>query len=241
MTKIALLGYGQMGKLIEKLAKKENCVVVAKIDPKLGTNLTKKALGDAEVVIDFSLGKTVIENAKFVSSIGKKMVIGATGWDKKKLLEIKNSSIVYGSNFSIGMNIFYEIIRKSAKKFNEVLQYDVCGVEYHHKRKIDSPSGSAKVLSDIIMQEMERKSMLCTESINRKIKPLELHFASVRCGDIPGRHSINFESPFDTIELIHTARNREGFAIGALKAANFIQNRTGIYEFSEVFKKIIRA
>ncbi len=238
MLKIALIGYGVMGQLIESLSEQVGCTVVAKIDPKLGIDLTEENLKDAEVVIDFALGSSAVDNAKKVCSWGKKIVVGATGFDLEGLKEVKGD-IIYGSNFSVGVNLFLKLIRESALIFDKVSEYDVCGIEYHHNRKVDSPSGTAKSVGNVLLENMKRKKRLVVDCLNRKIEPEELHFASVRCGDIPGTHSVCFDSSADFVEIKHSARNRKGFALGALKAAKFIADKQGLFCFEEVFDEIL--
>jgi len=238
MLKIGLLGYGVMGKLLEELAQKMGCQVVCKIDPVLGVELKEENLQDAQVIIDFTLGSCAVENARKVCQWGKKIVVGATGFDLQELKKIKGD-IIYASNFSVGVNLFMKIVAEAAKLFDKVEEYDVCGLEYHHNRKIDSPSGTGVSLAEILLKNMSRKSELAIERADGKIKPEELHFASVRCGDIPGTHLINFDSTADSVELKHTARSRKGFALGALRAARFISGKSGFYRFEDVFDEIL--
>ncbi len=238
MLKIGLIGYGVMGKLIDSLSQQMGCEVVAKIDPRLGTDLSQENLRDAQVVIDFALGASAVENAQKVCSWGKKVVVGATGFDLQALQKIEGD-IIYASNFSVGVNLFMQIVQEAARLFDKVSEYDVCGLEYHHNRKIDSPSGTAKSLAEILLNNISRKSKLVTGRVDGKISPKELHFASVRCGDIPGTHLVSFDSAADTLELKHTARNREGFALGALRAAKFISQKKGFYRFEDVFDEIL--
>ncbi|MBT4333854.1 MAG: 4-hydroxy-tetrahydrodipicolinate reductase, partial [Candidatus Cloacimonetes bacterium] len=149
------------------------------------------------------------------------------------------TGFIYGSNFSVGMNLFFSIIESAAKLMNKAEDYDLFGLEMHHNKKKDSPSGTAKVLSEIILQNIDRKTKVQYDKLDRKIEQDELHFTSVRSGNIPGTHSISFDSEADTIELKHTARNRNGLALGAIKAAKWINNKTGFYNFTDNLNKII--
>ena len=244
MLKIALIGYGQMGKLIEQLAPQNGCEIVAIIDPLLGNEITAETVADADVCIEFSTPDTAFSNIKKLIELGKNVVTGTTGWfdelDKIKLMaEKKGTGFIYGSNFSIGMNLFFSIIESATKLMNKVEDYDLYGLEMHHKKKKDSPSGTAKVLSDIILKNIDRKTKSQYEKFDRKIENNEFHFCSVRSGNIPGTHSISFDSEADTIELKHTARNRNGLAVGAIKAAKWINNKTGFYNFTENLNEII--
>ncbi len=244
MLKIALIGYGQMGRLIEQLAPQNDYEIVSIIDPILGNKITANTVKEADVCIEFSTPKTAFENIRKLIELNKNIVTGTTGWyselDKIKLLvEQRGTGFIYGSNFSIGMNLFFSIIESASKLMNNAEDYDLFGLEMHHNKKKDSPSGTAKVLSEIILQNIDRKTMLQYNKLDRKIEQSEFHFASIRSGNIPGTHSISFDSGADTIELKHTARNRNGLAIGAIKAAKWINNKTGFYNFTDELSEII--
>ena len=244
MLKIALIGYGQMGKLIEQLAQNNSCEIVAIIDPLLGNEITAETVADADVCIEFSTPDAAFSNITKLTELGKNVVTGTTGWfdelDKIKLMvEKKGTGFIYGSNFSVGMNLFFSIIESTAKLMNRVGDYDLYGLEMHHKKKKDSPSGTAKVLSEIILRNIDRKTLAQYEKLDRKIEKNEFHFTSIRSGNIPGMHSISFDSENDMIELKHTARNRNGLALGAIKAAKWINNKTGFYNFTDNLNEII--
>ena len=244
MLKIALIGYGQMGKLIEQLAQNYSCEIVAIIDPLLGNEITSDTVADADVCIEFSSPDAAFGNIKRLIELGKNIVTGTTGWynelDKVKLMvEKRGTGFIYGSNFSIGMNLFFSIIESTSKLMNRAEDYDLYGLEMHHNKKKDSPSGTAKVLSEIILKNIDRKTKIQYEKLDRKIEKNEFHFGSIRSGDIPGMHSISFDSEADTIELKHTARNRNGLALGAIKAAKWINNKTGFYNFTDKLNEII--
>jgi len=246
--KIALVGYGRMGHLVHKVAEEQAHEVVSIIDPNFSEaphkEISKDSLKDAEVVIDFTTPDSVLDNVGKVSSAKINMVVGTTGWydqiDKVKEI-VKKSGIgfIFSPNFSLGVNIFFKIIRNAAKTFNKLEDYDVYGIEYHHSRKKDSPSGTAKKLGEIILEEISRKKELQTEKLDRQIKKEELHFASVRSGEFPGTHEIGFDSEADTIKLIHTARSRKGFALGAIKAAEFIKDKKGFYTIEDMLKEVV--
>ena len=245
MIKLAIIGYGKMGKLIEKLAPQNNFEVVSIIDPQLKNEISVENLKDAEVCIEFSTPQAVFSNIEKLALLQKNMVIGTTGWNDKipqaeKLAAKNKIGIVYGSNFSVGMNAFFEVVEFAAQLFDNLPDYDVFGLEMHHRRKVDSPSGTAKILAEIIMQHMKDKKRPLFDRINRKIETDELHFASIRSGNIPGIHTVGFDSEADTIELKHTVRNREGLALGALKAAKWINGKTGFFNFRGIFREIIQ-
>ncbi len=244
MLKIAIIGYGQMGKLIEQLAVQNDCEIVAIIDPLLGNEITAETVSNADVCVEFSTPGAAFNNIKKLVELGKNVVTGTTGWfdklDKIKIMvEEAGTGFIYGSNFSVGMNLFYSIIESTAKLMNKAEDYDLQGLEIHHRQKKDSPSGTAKILSDIILKNIDRKTKSQFDRLERKIEKEEFHFASIRFGDVPGTHSISFDSEADTIELKHTARNRNGLVTGAIKAAKWIKNKKGFYNFTDKLNEII--
>lgn len=247
MIRLAIIGYGKMGKMIKQLAESYEMEVVSIIDPNIeeyDLPICKESLNGAEVCIDFTAPDVAFTNIKNILEAGSKAVIGTTGWfnhiaEIEKLVSQKELGIIYGSNFSVGMNIFYMITRFSAQCFNKLPQYDVFGLEKHHKQKVDSPSGTAKELAKILIKEIDRKSNVVYECLDRAPFSVEMHFASVRGGNVPGTHEINFDSEADTITLSHTARNREGFAHGALLAAQWLADKNGCFDFKDIFEEII--
>ena len=244
MIKLAIIGYGQMGNLIEKLATEYDFEIVSIIDPLLDNEISKESLAGAEVCIEFTTPDVAFTNIQKICDLGKNMVVGTTGWlDKldavRKLVQKNEIGMVYGSNFSFGMNLFFQMFNSATKLMNKIEDYEVFGLELHHNIKKDSPSGTAKILSDIVLKNTDGKTSAQFEKLDRKIKKNEFHFGSVRAGNIPGTHLIGFDSAADTIELKHTARNREGLAIGALKAAEWITKKKGLYDFTAHFSEII--
>lgn len=224
--KIALIGYGKMGRLVETVAKGRGHTIVAIIDPHQETKtIDKTSLKGAEVCIDFTHPTTVLSNLKACASLGLNVVIGTTGWDQQlpQVKEIVNKSgigCLYSANFSIGVNLFIKMVEEAAKLMNHFDEYDVAGLEYHHKQKVDSPSGTAKMLTEALLKNGPRKK--------------QCDFSSVRCGSIPGTHTIVFDSPADTITLSHEARSREGFAKGAVTAAEWIQGKKGLFTINDL-------
>ena len=223
-----------MGKEIEKIARAKGIAITSIIDPN-GKNanfseINEKSMKNVDVCIDFTRPDSVIDNLRKISKFKKNVVIGTTGWndeiDKaKKIVKQNNIGLIYASNFSIGVNIFFRIIRNAARMMNEVNDYDAFGYELHHSKKLDSPSGTAKTIERILAENIKR------------IK--EVKFTSVRAGAIPGTHVVGFDSSADTIELKHTARNREGFALGAVMAAEWIQNKKGFFDINDMMNEII--
>jgi len=246
---IAIIGYGAMGKLVEKFAKEKGITVSSIIDP-VAEGATHKeinveSLDGADVCIEFSLPDAAMENIKKVAELGKDHVMATTGWldnveEAKRIISKSETGFIYASNFSIGVNAFYRIVRIAAKIFNNLPDYDVSAYELHHKRKKDSPSGTAKSIGSLLIKNIDRKTKLVFDKLDRKIASDELHFASVRGGDVPGTHVVDFDSTADTIELKHTARNRNGFALGALLAAEWISDKKGFFEINDMMVEIIK-
>lgn len=244
MIHIAIVGYGQMGKLIASLADQYNMQVETIIDPEMGTSIEKSDLSNIDLAFEFTRPEAVITNLEYLLNKGIRTVTGTTGWYQQKdyvqsLVAKNQGSLLHGSNFSIGMNLFYHILEFTAELMAKNPEYDSWGLEKHHNRKVDSPSGTAKVLSDLLINKIPTKTIPQFEKLDRKIKPEEFHFASIRSGNIPGEHTIGFDSPADSIELIHRARNREGLALGAIKAGLWLTKHQGMFNFSDVFKDII--
>lgn len=231
--KIALLGYGQMGKMIESISKKHGCEVVERywdVKPLRPDEETRKALKDLHVMIDFSIPEAVMENILSCANMSINMVVGTTGWsdrldEVKQIVKKSHIGLVYASNFSLGVNLYYKIVEEAGRLFKSFDHYDPFIEESHHKKKKDAPSGTAKVLKNMIQKQMGYK---------------EIPVTSVRAGYIPGIHTVSFDSEDDTIRIQHVARNRAGFAEGALLAARWITGRRGLYEFRDVLESLIK-
>ncbi len=244
MVKIALIGYGNMGKMINEVSKSLPVEIVSRIDPNqegCEKSITEASLNGADVCIEFSHPETVVENIRQICALKRNIVVGTTGWNDKtdevrNLVNQANIGMIHGSNLSIGMNLFYEVVAKAAEVFSKYDEYDVYGLELHHRQKADSPSGTAKELSKILLKDLKNKTTAQYDKVDRKISNEELHFASIRAGYIPGTHTIGFDSPADTIELTHRARNRTGLALGALNAAIWIVGKKGFYTFQDFIR-----
>lgn len=230
--KIALIGYGAMGRLIETLAVERGHEILAIIDETAadldGTALAEKLKG-ADAAIDFSVAEAVIKNASACAKAGVPLVVGTTGWldrveEIKAIVAANDAAFLYGANFSIGVNIFYQIVKAAAESFKNFDEYEGFIEERHHSRKIDAPSGTALKIKQIA----ERAS-------GKKIQA-----ASIRAGNIPGTHTLGFAGQFDEIVLTHTARSREGFAAGAITAAEWLKDKKGFFEFMEVIDNFVK-
>lgn len=246
--KIALIGYGNMGKEIESLVNELKNDKVTSISYKnIDGELDKKGIKNSDIAIDFTSPEIIIKNIEETARLGKNLVVGTTGWyDKmdqvKNIVKKYKIGLIYGQNFSIGANLYFKIVEHATVMFHKYASYyDVYGYEIHHKGKKDSPSGTARKISEIILKNYPKKTIFQTEKLDRKINDNEFHFASVRGGANPGFHEVMFDSLADEIKIIHQARGRRGFAEGALMAAEFITNRKGFYNFDELFSPHLRA
>ncbi len=240
--KIALIGYGKMGKEVERLAQLSDIQVVSIIDPKEGEDafleITAQALKNADVAIDFTSPAAAIYNMKKVASLKKNMVVATTGWydqleEAKKIVKNSGIGLIYSPNFSIGVNMYFRMVEEAAKLMDKASNYDVYSYEFHHNQKVDAPSGTAKQIAGVLIKNIARKKKPLYGNVERKIEPDELHVQSVRAGFFPGTHSVGFDSESDTIEIKHTARNRLGFAQGALLAAKWISGKKGLYTMDD--------
>jgi 4-hydroxy-tetrahydrodipicolinate reductase len=238
---IAIIGYGRMGKEVERAAC-ERKVRIMKVfndtDNMHGLGLTKRALKDVDVCIEFTTPSAVIDNIEAAAGCGKNIVVGTTGWyDKlgevKKIVHAKKIGLLYSPNFSIGMNIFFQVLNASAHIFEKFDIYDVAVSETHHQGKADSPSGTALALGQILLQHIRRKKEMLHETAHQALKPDQIHVTSTRLGKVVGEHRVIFDSEADTIELTHRAKNRGGFALGAVIAAEWLVGRKGIYTMKD--------
>lgn len=241
---IALIGYGKMGQIIERFAIERGHEVVLKVGIDNLADLTVSNLRKADVAIDFSTPDAAINNIYTCFDANVPIVVGTTGW-YGQLQEIKdeclrrNNALLYGSNFSIGVNLFFHINEVLAKVMNNYPVYEVQVEEIHHTQKLDSPSGTAMTLAEGIIENMDRKSEWVNELDGNPaievLKQEQVLIASQRIENIPGTHTVIYSSEVDEIELKHTAHSRAGFALGAVVAAEWLQNKQGFYNISDIF------
>ena len=234
--KIALIGYGKMGKAIEKIAHERGHETGLIIDQDNTNDLTAENLRGCDVAIEFSTPEFAENNIKACLEAGIPVVSGTTGWldrlgDVKNLCESRNGAMVYASNFSIGVNLFFEVNKHLANLMGDHPQYNVHIEEIHHTQKKDSPSGTAITLAEQIIESSVKKNKWVNSSTDR---PQELYILSQRIDPAAGTHRVVYSSPVDDLEIIHTAHNREGFATGAVQAAEFIIGKKGIFGMKEV-------
>ena len=230
--KLALIGYGAMGQLVASLARAAGDEIGATLTSKdSARSIDEMAalLRGQDVAIDFSIGSAVVTHVEACMRASVPLVQGTTGWkdhetDARRIVGEHTGAMVYGANFSIGVNVFYRIVEQAARLFGGLDQYEAFIEEQHHSRKLDAPSGTALKLKSLMAEYIKG--------------PIPI--ASTRAGHIPGTHRVGFDSAADQILLTHMARSREGFAAGALLAARWIVGRKGVFEFSEVIDEILK-
>jgi len=229
-VKIALLGYGKMGKTIEKIAISRGHHIVLKVDK----NTTDYDITLADVAIDFSIPSAAVANLSKALNNNVPVISGTTGWlkdydDVIRLCKERDGAFIYASNFSIGVNIFFELNRHLAKMMSNLQKYKVTLEEIHHTQKLDAPSGTAITLAEGIIENSTYKNWSLDKADSDEI-PIK----AKRIEDVPGTHTITYDSSVDSIEIKHTAKNREGFALGAVIAAEWIIGKTGIFTMKDV-------
>ncbi|MCL2379997.1 MAG: 4-hydroxy-tetrahydrodipicolinate reductase [Treponema sp.] len=263
--KVILVGYGKMGRLLEAQFGAKGHQVLAVVEPSpppakttpggalvyasLGDALggpAGKSLKDADAAIEFTGPDCAPGNLLFLAKENIPAVTGTTGWydrlpEVSRAVRDAGAALLWSSNFSLGVNLFFRIAAHAAKLIDPFAEYDVAGFESHHNKKADSPSGTAKTLAGHVLAGMTRKKKAVYEMLDRPPGADELHYASVRVGAVPGTHSLFFDSPADTIELTHTARSREGFAAGAVVAALWLtaKKRAGVFTMDDALQEIL--
>lgn len=235
--KIGLLGYGKMGREIESIALERGHTVTLKVDIHNRSAVTEADIKGCDVLIDFSTPGSVLENIQFVLNAHVPMVVGTTGWYDSiqsiaSLCEKQNGKLIYGSNFSLGVNIFFALNKYLAHIMNQYLDYKPSVHEIHHTEKLDAPSGTAITLGNDILEKIERLKQWTDK---KSSDSANLSITSDRIDNVPGTHIVSYSSYIDTIELKHTAHNRKGFALGAVVAAEWIVNKNGFFEIKSMF------
>jgi len=233
--KIALLGYGKMGKEIEAIALQRNHEIVLRVDESNATSITVNDIKKADVAIEFSTPHTVMTNIRQCFNAQVPVVVGTTGWyDSFKEIEVdclnKNGTLLHATNFSLGVNLFFKVNTYLAELMNKYSNYEVEMEEIHHIHKLDKPSGTAISLANQIIEKMDRKSKWSISDKNAET----LFIKDVREGEVPGTHIIKYKSEVDDIEIMHKAHNRKGFALGAVVAAEFVKDKKGIFTMSDL-------
>lgn len=236
--KIALIGYGKMGKAIEEIALQKGYEIVLKINDENLADFTKENLLKCDVAIEFTNPESAVENMHICINAGVPVVCGSTGWvaqedEIKKFCLEQNGALLYSSNFSIGVNIFFEINKRLAALMAGQKSYSVSIEETHHTQKKDAPSGTAITIAQQIISERSDKN---NWTLNPAVSADEILIESKRIDPAPGTHQVRYTSAIDDIEIIHTAHSRKGFAAGALAAAEFIAGKKGIFSMTDVLK-----
>ncbi|HMU34093.1 MAG TPA: dihydrodipicolinate reductase C-terminal domain-containing protein [Pyrinomonadaceae bacterium] len=228
--KIALIGYGAMGKIVERLAVERGHEIAGVLGSgELGLSEQEIAavLSGSDAAIDFTVAEAVRRNVEAAVIAKVPIVVGTTGWNEQRqeienVVKSGNGAMVFGANFSIGMNLFYKIADFAAELFAKFPEYESFVEEQHHSRKKDAPSGTALKLKDVVSKHVDVGDI-----------------AATRAGNIPGTHRVGFDGPADQILLEHSARSREGFAAGAILAAEWIVGKTGVFDFSEIVSEVV--
>lgn len=234
--KLALVGYGKMGKAIEEVAKQRGHEIALKIDIGNLSQFNDVTLANIDVAIEFTTPHTAFQNIMTCLEAKTSVVSGTTGWlnkydEVKKYCVENNGSFLYASNFSVGVNIFFEINKRLAQLMVKQEEYNVSITEIHHTEKRDAPSGTAITLAEQVLENISRKKKWVNNYTNI---PVELEIISERIDPAAGIHKVKYNSEVDDIEIIHTAHNRKGFATGAVIAAEFLQNKKGIFSMKDV-------
>lgn len=228
--KIALLGYGRMGKEIEKIALQRNHTIIIKDNGTQNYDIKK-----ADVAIDFSIPSAAFNNISNCINNDVPVISGTTGWLKKydAIVDIcnqKNGAFIYASNFSLGVNIFFELNNQLAKMMNTLEDYSVAIEEIHHTKKLDAPSGTAITLAEGIIANSKKQ----TWSLDKKTSEENIGIIAKRIENVPGTHLVTYQSDIDTLEIKHTAHTRAGFALGAIVAAEWLLNKKGVFTMKDV-------
>jgi 4-hydroxy-tetrahydrodipicolinate reductase len=242
--RLAIIGYGKMGKEIERLALERGWNVDLRVDIDTPP-ITKAQRENIDVVIHFATAKNIINDLTPWAEAHKQIVVGTTGWQNQlqniESLVTKNQiGLIYASNFSLGVNIFFHLVKTAAQMMDKFEDYDAFIQEIHHKNKIDSPSGTALTMGQIVLEHLRRKKELLNETSHTKIRPEQLHISSTRSGLVVGTHTLAFDSAADMIELKHTAKNRSGMALGTLFAAEWIRGKKGLFTMDDAFQDLFK-
>ena len=240
MIKVAILGYGKMGKAIEKVVLREGMNIVARIDNEEDWETQREAFLSSDVAIEFSTPGTVVKNLTRCFEANIPVVCGTTGWTnvEKEILkqcQATSNALIYGSNFSIGANMFFKINDMMAQLMNQQPQYDVTIEETHHIHKKDAPSGTAIAIANIIINQLDRKKEWALEDDS---DAADINIIAHRFGEEAGTHAVKYKSDDDCIILCHKAFNRAIFAQGAVRAARWLVKNRGIYPFYDIFLNI---
>ena len=240
---IALIGYGKMGKEVERLAAGRGWSVPLRLTS-TSPSLSETDTAGIDVGIHFAHPSSVLDAVTTWTKFRKPLVVGTTGWmnsfgDVRRMVESAGTGMIYGANFSPGVHIFTRIVRQAAVLIDKFPEYDVALHETHHAQKVDSPSGTALLLGNILLERLARKTELVTGQPAGHPAPHQIQVTSTRQGSVVGTHTLLMDSSADTVELTHRAKNRTGFALGALLAAEWIKSRKGFYSVEDMMTNLM--
>ncbi|MEM6263136.1 MAG: 4-hydroxy-tetrahydrodipicolinate reductase [Bacteroidota bacterium] len=240
MLKIALLGYGKMGKAIEQEATARGHEISFRIDQDNHKELSSITPSNTDAIIEFTHPDSFWRNLEACLTLGVPIISGTTGWydERSKAYELvseKNAAFMFGSNFSVGVNLFFKLNERLAELMNPYTDYDCYVEEQHHRYKADGPSGTAVTLAQQVLSRLDRKESIAPDLRTRPPQPEELSVGFIRSGEIIGRHRVGYTSDIDSLTIEHHAYNRRGFALGAVIAAEWMQGKKGFFEFKDVF------
>ena len=234
--KIALIGYGKMGKEIEKIALERGHNITIIIDQNNSEDINSPTFKQADVAIEFTTPYSALNNIRACADSNVPVVCGSTGWldhlaEITEYVKGRNGALFYASNFSLGVNIFFKVNQYLASLMSKFNDYSVEVEEWHHNQKLDSPSGTAITIAEDILKSYPNKTEWVNQSVNDKSK---LGIISIRKGEIPGTHTVSYTNPVDSISITHEAKSRQGLALGAVLAAEFVAGKTGIFTMNDL-------
>lgn len=243
--KLALLGYGRMGRAVHGVATERGHEVTAILDVAEnpgGAGVTKEALAGATVAIDFSAASAVLPNVRRAAALGVGVVVGTTGWegDRKAVEAVvreAGTGLLAAPNFSVGVLLFTRLVEAAARLVDPLEEFDVHLAEIHHRLKADHPGGTARALAELLVRELDRKTGWTERLPEGPIDPALLQISVGRVGEAPGTHVVTLDGPHDRIELRHEAKSRTGFAVGAVLAAEWLEGRSGIFTMSDLMER----
>lgn len=244
--KIALIGYGKMGHIIERIALERGHEIVSKVDVDNQEEFASEAFASADVAIEFTVPSKAVENYRKAWAVGVPVVSGTTGWNAvlpelKEEIAKKGYTLFWASNFSLGVNLFFELNKRLAQMMNRYANYDVAMTEIHHTEKKDAPSGTAITLAEGILENLDRKSEWVLVDSQQSTDNSQLGIEALREGKVPGTHIVSYDSEVDSITITHEAKSREGFALGAVVAAEFLVGKpAGFYSMTDLMNEELR-
>lgn len=241
--KIALIGYGKMGHIIERIALERGHEIVSKVDVDNQEEFDSEAFASADVAIEFTVPAKAVENYRKSWAAGVPVVSGTTGWNSvlpelKEEIAANGYTLFWASNFSLGVNLFFELNKRLAQMMNRYANYDVAMTEIHHTEKKDAPSGTAITLAEGILENLDRKSEWVLVDSQQSTDNSQLGIEALREGKVPGTHIVKYDSAVDSITIKHEAKSREGFALGAVVAAEFLVGKpAGFYSMADLMNE----